>query len=138
MLNVLPIAGFVWAGWKWSRGELPVERLPKGAGGNAIGVGAALALLFVVARWSLPTVHRVVKRVEVGMRRRRAIMDRTTKGNPFRAALMMPLLGALWTVAYPIRFALIAASLALAALVVVGGVRFFDPDFLTSCIPAPR
>jgi hypothetical protein len=135
LLNILPLGAMVYAAWKWWRGELPVERLPQGLGTHLALTGAALALLFLFAGWSLPLVHAVVKRVETGLARRRRVMDGTAKGNPFRAALMMPLLAFLWVVAYPVRFLMIAASLALVLLVVLGGVRLFLPDFLADYVP---
>lgn len=135
LLNILPIAGAAYAAWKWARGELPVERLPRGLGTHLAAMGACLAALFVLAGWSLPLVHGVVRRIETGLARRRRVMDGSVKGNPFRAALMFPLLAGLWVVAYPVRFALIAVSLGLVGLVGVGCVRLLDPSFVAEHLP---
>jgi hypothetical protein len=134
--NVFPLAVLAYAAWKWRRGELAVERLPQGIGTHLAMTGFALVLLFVFASWSVPLVHAIVKRVEAGLSRRRRVMDGTEKGNPFRAALMVPPLAFLWVVAYPVRFLLIAASLALTTLVLIGGVRLFAPDFLADYVPS--
>lgn len=129
LVNILPIGGLVYAAFKWSRGELPVDKLPKGLGFHGGALAAALFALFVVARWSLPVVHAVVRWAEQGLGMRRRIVDGAQKGNPVRAVLMLPVYAALWVVAFPIRFAMIVVSFALIAAIVVGIARFFDPAF---------
>ncbi len=129
LLNLAPIAGVVYAAFKWTRGELPLDQLPRGMAAHIGAIAVAIALLFVFARWSLPVVHRVVKFAEGGTRLRRQVMDRDAKGNPVRAALALPFYWLLWIVAYPIRFVLMAMSFVLIAVVVIGIVRFFRPEF---------
>ncbi len=129
LLNVAPIAGVAYAAFKWTRGELPLDRIPRGMGAHIGAIAVAILLLFVFARWSLPVVHRVVKFAEGGMSLRRQVMDRDAKGNPVRAALALPFYWLLWIVAYPVRFVLMTISFVLIAVVVVGLVRFYDPNF---------
>ena len=57
LINVIPLAGLGFVGWKMYRGEFSLDQLPEGAGRTGLCLGVALGLLILVASGLLPVSH---------------------------------------------------------------------------------
>ena len=118
--NGIPLVAFGVVAVLWWQGKLDDSYLPAGADENVVGLGIALAFLFIVASVSLPAAHAVVK-----MANRRPEDPASLKSRalaPFRALV--------FAVAWPARLLLVILTFALLALTIVFMVRLFQPTFL--------
>jgi len=112
--NGIPLAVFGTLAVLWWQGKLDESTLPAGADENVVGLGIALAALFVVAS------HAVVKMAE-----------RRPEGPPdWKSRALAPLRAAVFVIAWPLRLGLVILTFLLLALTIVFMVRLFEPAFL--------
>lgn len=139
LLNALPIAGFVWAGYEFWRGRLTTamieEKLGPGAGQAGAICAVSIAGLFVVGSLLLPMAHstaRYFKRSLANSARARA------EGGAMRVVfefLLWPFRMVGFLVFALIRFVLILVALALVIACLAGMVRFVKPEFGNGWLP---
>ncbi len=135
-LGFLPSVGLFWAAVLYSRGELPLDKLPSGTGDRLWVLGGLLVGLILAARLTLPPVHAVVSACERGMRLRGAVLRGKIPGSRMRALVEFPFLALGWAVTYPIRFLLLLAILALLILIAILTVQLFKPTFMADWLPS--
>lgn len=128
LVNIVPIGVGAYLFVQHRRGEITLNELPAGFGGNLLGAGACLALLAGVATFSLPVAHDLVKSFARKQRQAAAILRGAEQGSRVLSLLVWPFHLLFRTLAALLRSILILVSLLLIALLLLFLARLRWPD----------
>lgn len=128
LVNIVPIGVGVYLFIQHSRGELTLNELPEGFGGNLLGAGVCMVLLVGAATFSLPVAHDLAKNFARKQRRAAAVLRGAEPGSRVLSLLAWPFHLLFRAFAALLRSVLILISLLLIALLLLFLARLRWPD----------